>query len=228
MQADQSNLHRKLSLFCVILFTALWGCATQKGVIDYNQGVSLLSAGKPAEAVVALERARAADSAWASVCVALGKAYAGAGKQSEAWREFREALRLEPRNAEAQQNLQHYWAQYRKQGVLEKGASMDAVRANLVSPIRFSITTVVPVVRFGCMGATASNFVVKKSTNFASNLCSRRGYRACKNFTFFSDLADDPLRFSSPTRHRSRGQRSRHGGRDQYVVAIDTTTANAT
>lgn len=109
-------------------------CATQAGVDDYNQGVSLLAAGKSAEAVVALERARQADPAWPAARVALGKAYAAAGKHLEAWIEFREALRLEPRNEPARVQLQRYWEQYRARGVLAKGTAMETVRANLGAP----------------------------------------------------------------------------------------------
>lgn len=134
MQTESIHPTRALSLFCVILLVASSACITQKGVEDYNQGLSLLSSGKPVEAVVSLERARAADPTWVSVRVALGKAYAESGKPLEAWREFREALRLEPRNADAQQNLQRYWQQYRERGALEKGTSMDSVRANLGEP----------------------------------------------------------------------------------------------
>ncbi len=122
------------TLRSVIWLFLIWSCATRSGVVDYNQGVSLLASGRSAEAIVALERAREADPTWSDVRLALGKAYADAAKPLEAWIEFREAFRLEPRNEEARLQLQRSWEQYRKRGVLAKGASMEEVRSALGEP----------------------------------------------------------------------------------------------
>lgn len=136
VETSNSNCsrHSRAALGPVLVLALLLSCATQAGVADYNQGVSLLAAGKATEAISALERARQADPAWGDARLALGKAYAAAGKHREAWVEFREALRLAPRNVEAQQQLQGYWQQFRKQGVLVKGASLEEVRAKLGEP----------------------------------------------------------------------------------------------
>ncbi len=116
------------------LLVLISGCATQQSVGDYNKGVSLNNSGNFQEAVVHLERARDADPDYSKIRTALGQAYAGAGKHSSAWREFREAVRLDPRSEEARVYLQRYWELYRKRGVLKKGVKMAKVRSSLGEP----------------------------------------------------------------------------------------------
>ena len=96
-------MRRAAALLLTPLLTA--GCATFEAAKLYHSGTSALERGDDARAIADLEGAVAREPRVSEVHNRLGIAYAAAGRNEDAIREFESAVELDCGNAAAARNL---------------------------------------------------------------------------------------------------------------------------
>lgn len=119
----------------ILALSLLSACGFFEADALYKSGSQALERGQYQECIEQLEKAKALlPNASSVIRNNLGVCYARAGRNKEAWFEYRQAVINNHQNNAALKNFHSNWDQFKQQGILVIGASANSIVEHMGEP----------------------------------------------------------------------------------------------